>query len=192
MQQQIEFRSQSERQQDEIEALKSQSKHQQDEIKALKSQSKQQQYIIQALKEAVIRFGVGTDVFPLEFVVTNPHQYYAPNQWSSNHFYSHCCGYKLKLAFHYNIRGYWFCSYLMQGEFDDMLKWPMKIVFVLLLRNTNGKDFRLEMTAKREKRIIGGETYECGACSINTPRKVMEEYLHNNCFHLQIDNMQML
>ena len=105
------------------EDLVSQSKQQQEVTEAFKTKLKQQQDEIEGLNKEVSRLKRYAGVFPIDFVVKNPHQYDGVTVWYSKHFYSHGGGYKLRIKFYVSPDwGYMFKFYVMQGEFDSQLK----------------------------------------------------------------------
>ena len=191
------------KQQEENEAFKAKSKRQQDEIKALKVKCEQLQDKIEtiskrlhdkieALKEEICQLKGQTIVFPIDFVVNNPHQYSVVSPWSSKHFYSHLGGYKLKVKFCSSRMGaYQFTPCLMQGEFDSHLKWPMKadLSILILHKRRDGEDHKFSISAKCNKPITDGCTVSCGEWS---PDVYIDwnEYLYDNCLCLRITDIQ--
>ena len=81
-------------------------------------------------------------LFPVEFVMTNfEHLRESGSDWQSVPFYSHLEGYRLCLVVNpngvSNIEGSYVSVYacLMQGEFDDRLKWPFRGAITIQLLN---------------------------------------------------------
>ena len=81
-------------------------------------------------------------LFPVEFVMTNfEHLRESGSDWQSVPFYFYLEGYRLCLVVNpngvSNIEGSYVSvyAYLMQGEFDDRLKWPFRGVITIQLLN---------------------------------------------------------
>ena len=88
-----------------------------------------------------------TQLVPVGFVVENADAYYYTG-WCSAPFYSHSQGYKLCLYFY----EYTFRCYLMPGEFDNILNWPLKGVlklFLLYHQLQDGHEFCIELNHER-------------------------------------------
>ena len=161
------------RQQEEIKTLK---KEHQEEIKALTKQ-------MNKLKIQTKQLRLHTQIFPVDFMVINPPAYRVHNPWSSAPFYSHSQGYKLRLTFFRGIRSVLVHCYLMQGEFDGLLKWPFKaeMNLVLLHQQAQGVDYESSIELKCNYRLRdGADDVQCGNCAI------MDIILDHNNNSLQI------
>ena len=157
-------------QQDEIKALK---KHQED----LKSLEKRQQEETKASDEEVDELKMQTKqlrlharIVPVDFVVENPHQYHII--WSSTPFYSHSQGYKLRIDINQELFFEYFFvrAYLMQGEFDDNLKWPLDAVVIIYVLSQQSKD--LERKIELQKKVV------CKKAILTLTVKLTLIYLH--------------
>ena len=157
-------------------------KKQEDEIKALTKEVKE-------LRTQTKQLKLHTQIVPVDFVVENLHKYRILDQWSSVPFYTHCQGYKLHLAlFFLSISSPFLiirCD-LMQGEFDCILKWPLKAVmkFKLLHQQEQGDNYESSIELKYSDRLKDKESADCGAVKIR--RTIIDRYTHNSCLHIKI------
>ena len=75
----------------------------------------------------------------------------------------------------------------MQGEFDGLLKWPLKAVMKLALLNLQlqGADYKLNIVLNYSKCLgDGAGAVECGSCTTGPINLV--PYLLNGCLHIRI------
>ena len=116
-------------------------------------------------------------LFPVEFVMTNfEHFREGGSDWQSIPFYSHLEGYSLCLVVNpngvSNIEGSYVSVYacLMQGEFDDRLKWPFRGAITIQLLNqlddripaTGTIRFTENTPSRYTSRILNSEKAEKG------------------------------
>ena len=183
------------RQQEEIQAYQNAIKIQQEEIKALERSQKE----IRTIKEEVNKLKKQTEqlrlnvrmIFPIDFTVENPTKHVSGNQWSSIPFYSHNQGYKLRISFLINQPWIHVNCYLLRGEFDGLLKWPLKAVMKVALVNQQpqGVDYKFNIELKHSK-PLGDEVdaVECGyhiSCVVS-----LDSYIHSRCLHIGIISVQ--
>lgn len=150
---------------------------------------KKQQEELQALNEELHSLQAHTrkiqshsSIVPVDFVVENPLIYTAFKVWSSTHFYSHCKGYKLLIRFT-KASAYFIGAYIMQGEFDNLVNWPLKGIIVVHILNHQDNDLELQIKVESGKRVRDGDGVErCGRVSIPD----ISPYLYNDCLHIQI------
>ena len=161
-------------------------KRQEDEIKTLTEEMNE-------LKLQTKQLRLHTQIFPVNFVVENPYSYMlvTVNPWSSTSFYSHSKGYKLSLAFYRAKRWsqrFFIRCHLMHGEFDGLLKWPLKAVmkFRLLHQQAQGDDYESSIELDHQERLEAGagDTSVCGRLAIG--RSIVDQYMHNSCLHIRI------
>ena len=183
------------RQQDEIQAYQKAIKIQQEEIKALERSQKE----IRTIKEEVdklkkqmeqLRLNVRM-IFPIDFTVENPTKHMSGNPWSSIPFYSHNQGYKLRIGFFISHRCIYIYCYLMQGEFDGLLKWPFKAVIKIALLNQQpqGCDYEFSLELKCSKPLGDrADAVECGCCVSYFFN--VDPYIHSRCLHIRIISVQ--
>ena len=128
-------------------------------------------------------------------------------QWFSPPFYTHPQGYKMCLRVDANGSGKGkgthvsAFAYLMQGEYDDHLKWPFQGHVVIQLCNQlqdkyhrgHTIDFSETTNARVIGRVTSGERAESGRGSeliphndLNFKRTKNYQYLMNDCLHFQI------
>ena len=106
-------------------------------------------------------------IFPIDFIVQNPCTLY----WSSKPFYSHTQGYRLRLILSNTLENCTVSCDLLPGEFDNLLKWPLKAVMELELRPQKGHCMHLYMDLNQKKcaedgvMVLGG----CGSKLIVGP-----------------------
>jgi hypothetical protein len=153
-------------------------KQQQEEIKALTEEVKE-------LKIQTKQLRLHTLIVPVDFVVENPHTYWVLCPWSSMFFYSHSQGYKLRLiVFRRNATS--ISCYLVQGEFDGLLKWPLKAVMKLKLlhQQEQGDDYELSIQLNHNEHLKVEEDDTCGVLKIE--RSLVDKYIHNSCLHIKI------
>ena len=156
------------------------------------SHKKQQEVIkslydeISALKAETKEIQSHTAVVPVDFIVENPLSYTAFKVWSSSHFYTHCRGYKLMIRFT-NVSAYYIGAYIMHGEFDSMLEWPLKGVLVIHILNHEGEALELHIKVEGGKRVRDGEGLEkCGRVAISN----VSQYVFCDCLHIRIASIQ--
>ena len=158
-------------------------KKQEDEIKALTKEVKE-------LRTQTKQLRLHTQIIPVDFVVENPDKYTKFCPWSSVSFYTHCQGYKLYLTFcrldsgNFSIK-----CYLMQGEFDRILKWPLVAVmkFKLLHQQEQGDDYESKLfniELKRSEHLKDGASPHCSTLIIQ--QTIIDQYTHNSCLHFKI------
>ena len=172
-------------------------KQQQDKIKVyqkeIKTLKKRQEAQVETLIEEIREVRMQTEqlrrhtqLVPIGFVMENPHAYYYID-WYSAPFYSHSQGYKLCLQF----CRYTFRCYLMPGEFDDALNWPLKGVlklFLLYHQLQDGHEFYIELNHERTfKDLDDDDMWSCGYITIDD----LNPYLNNNCLHIRVIGIQL-
>jgi hypothetical protein len=130
------------RQQLEIQVYRKEIKAHQEEMKALERRQEEE---INTMRGEIEKLRSNMQIIPIRFRVETPLRYTSGNPWSSTPFYSHSQGYKLQINF-YN-QSMWdtsvICCYLMRGDFDDLLTWPLKAEMKLALLNQQpqGRDY---------------------------------------------------
>ena len=161
-------------------------KRQEEEIKTLTEEMNE-------LKLQTKQLRLHTQIFPVNFVVENPYSYMlvTVNPWSSTSFYSHSKGYKLSLALYRAKKlspRFIIQCHLMPGEFDGLLKWPLKAVmkFKLLHQQAEGDDYELSIELNHLERLEAGagDTSGCGRLAIG--RSIVDQLIHNGCLHIRI------
>ena len=179
-------------QQDEIKAL---NKTHQEEIKALERRQKNEMKImrgeIDKLKKQTEQLRLNVQViFPIDFTVENPCQYTRANPWSSIPFYSHSQGYKLRIDF-FRYGNFFIYCYLMQGDFDGLLKWPLKAEMKVMLLNQQpqGHNWELNIGLQYSKPLgDGADAVKCGTyvCFLTT----VDPYIRSKYLHIRIVSIQ--
>ena len=179
-------------------------------------------YNCQYLKNDCLRFQIVAieslsepGVLPTRLTMTNFEQHKTDSdQWYSPPFYTHPQGYKMCLRVDANGDGKGkgthvsVSAYLMQGEFDDHLKWPIRGHVVIQLCNQlqdkyhcgRTMDFSEETNARIIGRVTSGERADSErGCSTLIPHKELNinptticQYLKNDCLHFQIVAMESL
>ena len=180
--------------QEDIKALE---RKQEEEIKDLERKQEEESKAITGeidkLKMQTEQLRFNMQMFPTDFAVKNPHTYSRiRNPWSSTPFYSHSQGYKLQLAFfkHSWAGSYIICCDLMRGNYDSLLKWPLKAVMKLALLNQQrqGRDHKLKIKLNYGKPLIGeAEPDECGRCVIVAS---LDPYLRDGHLQIRIVNIK--
>ena len=150
-----------------------------------------------------------TGVFPVELMMTNFEEVKrSGRQWFSQPFYTQTHGYKMCLRVDANGYGEHkgshvsVAAYLMQGEFDDHLKWPFQGHVVIQLCNQLQDKYHLGHTigfsettdAEITCRVTSGEKAKVGWGNATLiPHKNLNfnptnncQYLKNDCLHFQI------
>ena len=169
-------RRQQEVYQEEIKALE---RRHQEETKALTEE-------IDELKMQTKQLRLHTPIVPADFMVENPH---ASIDWYSTPFYSHSQGYKLRLHF-YRFFSYKILCLLMQGEFDSILKWPLKAVMKLKLCQHSQEDHELSIALNVNECLEDAvERKVCGSVRLGVDLSL---YLRNNCLHIKIAGINFL
>ena len=155
-------------------------KKQEDEIKSLTEEVKE-------LKTQTKQLRLHAQIIPIDFVVENAHKYRILDQWSSMPFYTHYQGYKLYLTF-FRQGPYFIKCYLMQGEFDGHLKWPLNAVMKFKLFNQEVKrgDYESSFELKCSKRLKDGASTCCGTLLIQQTSSIINQYMHNSCLYFEI------
>ena len=160
---------------------KQQQEKYQEEIKALTEE-------VNELKIQTQQLRLHTRIVPVDFVVESPYTYSATSRWSSTSFYSHSQGYKLRLTFFRLSRFNFTVSYyLMQGEFDGLLKWPLRaeVNFKLLHQQAQGDDYESSIGLNHKEHLkAGANDALCGSLTI--VRSIVDQYIHNSCVHIKI------
>jgi hypothetical protein len=166
----------------------------QKEIKALHKAHQEETETIRGevdkLKKQTEHLRLNMQIFPIDFRVENPGRYTVNNPWSSTPFYSHSQGYKLQISFN----TLWSISvlhcHLTQGDFDGLLKWPIKAVMKLALVNQQqGRDyeFNIELTCNKplqDKAV----PVTCSSASLGSMNLV--PYISSECLHIRIVAIQ--
>ena len=81
----------------------------------------------------------------------------------------------------------------MQGEFDGLLKWPLKAVMKIALVNpqAQGHIDKLSIELNYSERLRDeASAIECGSCKISYKVINLRQYVHNNCLHIRIVGIQ--
>ena len=159
---------------------------QEDEIKALTEE-------VNELKVQTKQLRLHAQIVPVDFSVENPHAYKTLDKvWSSTSFYSHSQGYKLQLLLTQpvvTVDCYCICCCLMPGEFDDLLKWPLKAVMKLklLCQQAQGDDCEKSIELKYDERLKKGANEVntiCGGLAIE--KSIVDQYIHDSYLHIKI------
>ena len=158
-------------------------KRQQKEIKVLTKEVKR-------LKTQTKQLRLHTQIVPVDFVVENPYTHDIFDPWSSMS-YTHYHGYKLSLYFSCVSSCFSFGCYLMPGEFDDLLQWPLEAVmkFKLLIpwhQQEQGDNYELSIEMNHSKQLKDGEDniIQCGSFTVQ--QAAVRQYIHNSCFYIKV------
>jgi hypothetical protein len=157
---------------------------QQDEIKALTEEVNELK--IQTKQLSLLPHDA--QIVPVDFIVENPRTYGLFNSWSSMSFYTHYQGYKLRLSFfRLNTVKFIIRCYLVQGEFDDLLKWPLKAVmkFKLLHQQEQDDDYESSIQLNYNERLKGGAD-DAPRGNLKIRRSVVHRYIHNSYLHIKV------
>ena len=135
-------------------------------------------------------------IVPVDFSVENPHACKTDKiMWSSTSFYSHSQGYKLQLKFLFitqpvaAVESYCIGCCLVPGEFDDLLKWPLKAVMKLklLCQQAQGDDYEKSIELKHNERLKNGAKEVDGICGgLAIEESIVDQYIHNSYLHIKI------
>ena len=175
-------------------------KKQQNEIKEIKALNDRQKDEIRALTEEVnqLKLKTGelklhTEFVPVELKVKKPLELFGLlSKWSSSTpFYSHSQGYKLRIGVCNDVwtGAYFIRVYLMQGEFDDSLKWPLDAVIIIHVLSRQSKDLERRIRLYNKDRVGNGGTDTYGGTDIG---RDLSPHLHNGCLHIRIINVHFL
>ena len=80
----------------------------------------------------------------------------------------------------------------MRGDFDGLLKWPLKAVMKLALlnRQPQGRDYELNIELNYSKHLEDeADAVECGSYKVLFIR-LINDYLCNGCLHIRIVDIQ--
>ena len=188
------------KQQNEIKEIKALNDRQQNIIKEVKALNGRQKDEIRALTEEVnqLKLKTGelklhTEIVPVELKVKKPLELFGLlSKWSSSTpFYSHSQGYKLRIGVCNDVwtGAYFIRVYLMQGEFDDSLKWPLDAVIVIHVLSRQSKDLERRIRLYNKDRVGNGGTDTYGGTDIG---RDLSPHLHNGCLHIRIINVHFL
>ena len=75
----------------------------------------------------------------------------------------------------------------MQGEFDGLLKWPLRaeVNFKLLHQQAQGDDYESSIGLNHKEHLkAGANDALCGSLTI--VRSIVDQYIHNSCVHIKI------
>ena len=155
---------------------------------------KRQQDEIRALNKEISKLKQRTAIVPALYILKDPLEIvHSGKRRCLEPFYSHCNGYKLSLHVYKNLQQgvIIFQTYLMQGEFDSLLKWPFKSVIKIQLQNAHGADdIKLKIKTKSTERVVVQDGMEkCGDVSdsvTNITRCVVD-----NCLHINIVSVEL-
>jgi TNF receptor-associated factor 4 len=141
-----------------------------------------------------------------EFVMTNFDEYKRDNDsWYSPHFYTHPNGYKMCLRVFANGNGSGQGThisvfvYLMQGEFDNQLKWPFQgNITVKLVDQEEDRDHVIETfysgnASERCERVMTRQRIEngWGIGQFLSHAELQPKYLKNNCIKLCVKKIDL-
>ena len=142
-----------------------------------------------------------------EFTMTNFDEYKRDgDRWYSPHFYTHPNGYKMCLVVCANGTGSGRGTHLsvfvslMQGEFDDQLKWPFQgSISVKLMNQREDRDHVIltfpsrKTLIKRCERVMTKERVEngWGIHKFLPHPELKPKYLNNNCIKLCIKKIEL-
>ena len=157
---------------------------------------KQQLEKIQELSEEIAVLKSSSAIVPVHFVLDNPTQYTSEKQWSSPHFFSHYHGYKLSLRVYkssihtagFSFDSIEFHAFLLQGEFDDKLKWPFRgTIKIKMLKNSkqDAKDMETIDVENGERVKEENDICECGVAVFLYDK--MTQHLDSSCLHIMIN-----
>ena len=176
---QKEIRALERRYREELEALE---RRQNEEIKTIRGE-------IDELKKQTEQLRSNMQIIPIDFRVKNPMKRTMSQPWSSPPFYSHKQGYKLRINFFRNpLFGLFIiCCYLIQGDFDGLLKWPLKAVMKVALVNQQPQgcfdEFNIQLKGRKP---LGDNVVNCGNCSLGLIK--LDPYIRSGhgCLHIRI------
>ena len=151
---------------------------------------------------------VGMAIGPVHFTMNNFMEYKQTNEnWFSPPFYTHHQGYKVCLCIMANgegpVRGEYtsILLHLMKGEFDDYLKWPLRVAISVILLDQEGKEKhhtkKLESTDTTSdqvaNRVTEGERAEFGwgLFQFIEHDQLQPRYLKNNQLCFQIGQIEL-
>ena len=156
-------------------------------VSLLTESHKRQQEEIKALAKEVEQLRLHTQIVPVDFVVENPYTHNVFDPWSSMSFYTNCRGYKLRLDFCDIGNCFSFGCYLMQGEFDGHLKWPLKGVMKFKLFHPQEQgDNTYELNIEVNDKCGEDAATQCTCGSLGIGQADVDRYSHNSCLHIKI------
>ena len=164
--------------------MKTKMDEQMGEVMKLKMQVQAVQYTIQHIEEHTVGSCSGG------IVLTFTKHAHFKNMYSDP-FYSHHHGYKFKLRVMYGPKDHIFnYLYLMTGEYDDQLHWPVEVKVRLELLNQAGDHHHLEKIKATSK----WEKNNRDLCKITGTLKFSElemkgdgvQYVMNDCFKYRV------
>ena len=160
-------------------------RRQEEEMKVMRGE-------IDELKKQTEQLRSNMQIIPIDFRVKNPMKCTMSQPWSSPPFYTHNQGYKLRINFFPDLlySFYIIHCYLIQGEFDDLLKWPLIAVMQVALVNQQpqGRDHEFNIQLKGSK-PLGDNIVNCGNCSLGSI--ILDPYLRSGCLHIRIVSIQL-
>ena len=190
------------------------------ELQTLQEQLKQQNEIIIRQKKELeeckqkLKLNEHVGILPLEFIVPKYSKLKETNtRWQSKPFYTHAHGYKLSL--HVAPNGFGTAKgthvsvfiYLMKGEFDEDLHWPLRAqmriylidhevasqVFAEDVFAFQSISFDNEKSDVSFARVINGEISSSGwgKGKFIPHSSVSPKYLKNDCLHFKIDHIKL-
>ena len=125
----------------------------------------------------------------------NPKKFTNFNPWSSTPFYSHNQGYRLRIDFFHDpctvsIGAFIIYCRVIRGEFDNLLKWPLKAVMKVALVNQQprGRDDEFNIQLKGSKPLGDISIVNCGSYSFGSTK--LDPYIRSGCFHIRIVSIQ--
>jgi flagellar biosynthesis GTPase FlhF len=167
------------------EEMKASEKKQEEEMKTMRGE-------LDKLKQQTEYLKLNMRIFPIDFRVENPDRCKVINPWLSTPFYSHSQGYKLQIIF-FNQPWFSIHCYLMRGEFDGLLKWPLKAEMKLALLNQQARGHDYEFNIKLEcSKPLGDEALnamKCGSCTLLGSID-LDPYLRSGCLHIRVVSIQ--
>ena len=127
-------------------------------------------------------------IVPIDFRVDNPDRCTVDNPWSSPPFYSHSQGYKLRINFSQSL--FDILCYVMRGEFDGLLKWPLKAMMKVALLNQRpqGRDHEFSIELKCSKPLRDGATAVMCGRYVSLVR--LDPYIRSRCLQIRIISVQ--
>ena len=178
-----EIKALNDRQKEEIEEVKTLNDRQRDEIQALTEEVKK-------LKLKIRQLTLYTIIVPVDLKVENPQQFLGL-EWSLTPFYSHSQGYKLRIGVYNSLwtGAYFIRAYLMQGEFDDFLKWPLNAVIIIHVLSRQSKHLERKIKLHNKNRMRSGDTETYSGTDIG---KDLTPHLHSDCLHIRIISVQLI
>ena len=181
------------RQQEEIQAyqkkIQALNKTHQEEIKALERRQGEE---IKVMRGEINKLKKHMQIIPLDFRVENYRRYTMSNPWSSTPFYSHSQGYRLRILYYVPDFGFAFRCYLMRGDFDGLLNWPLKATVKLALLNQEQLgynfefDIELEYSKPLRDKVVAVNNY--GMCTIFIAP--LDSYIRSGYLHIRIVSVQ--